>query len=234
MEAPLGQGYASIDVDAKGWLRLSGVLGDGKGFTAALPADISANPCHRLFVQPYARKDSFIAGSFELLRTSDGSAMRHVPAASLYWWRREDPKAVNYATGFELTTTARIDPWLAPDRKLRPLHLLLGQSNCTLQVSNPIEPGAGDMLNGTLQILATNLAHAEGSFTLNPKTGFFTGSRRFISDGRSKSLSFAGCLRMPANSTESNRPECIGGGILQVPSATNSGSPLTGCINLQR
>lgn len=234
MEAPLGQGYASIDVDAKGWLRLSGVLGDGKGFTAALPADISANPCHRLFVQPYARKDAFIAGSFELLRTSDGSAMRHVPAASLYWWRPEDPEAVNDATGFELTTTARIDPWLAPDRKLRPLHLLLGQSNCTLQVSNPIEPGAGDMLNGTLQILATNLAHAEGSFTLNPKTGFFTGSRRFISDGSSKSLSFAGCLRMPANSTESNRPECIGGGILQVPSATNSGSPLTGCINLQR
>lgn len=117
---PAGSGYALGKIDAKGVFKLTGKTGDGTVFTASL----AAGPDHRylMFVNPYKRVNSFLAGKLTLReRTSGGFQI--LPAGKGYdlQWKKASllPKTTDksYREGFgPLDVLVSMEPWVAPGK----------------------------------------------------------------------------------------------------------------------
>ncbi len=232
--APQGYGYASALLDGKGTLTLAGRLGDGNILTAALPADISLNPGYRLFLQPYSRADSTLAGSFELTAHALSGRQQLLPVA-LRWSKTAGSKDGSYPMGFvrsgavvDLFCLAYMEPWQAPQTK-PPLITLLnrwgvssGSSKLyTLNYSNPgnAQPSP---LQASINLSDKNVlsagpgAPAGLRLSLNPTTGVITGS---LPSGKS-TINFSGILRQPTDGSE----RLLGAGQLVIP-AVAPGKP---------
>jgi len=112
---PAGSGFATGAIDAKGNFKLTGKLGDGTAFTAALPNGASNQ--FVLFVNPYKRADSFLAGKINLSQRSD-LRYRMLPAETGYdfqWQKAAGAKDKAYPLGFNLLNlTAAVERWIPP------------------------------------------------------------------------------------------------------------------------
>ncbi len=197
---PGGAGYATGSVDAKGLLKLSGKLADGRPFTAALAATNDAR--YRLYVQPYgttalAVADNYLAGWMRLVRSSE-SPVRYRTLSSetgdVYWHKPRADKDPNYRPGFgPVALTARLATWIAPNAKAKaplPTSLAAALALPTPPKDLPLTFSGGGLSSTQLTALpdflrldAKGLFNAQPTpaaktwtFTLTPSTGKFTGS----------------------------------------------------------
>lgn len=117
---PAGSGYALGKIDAKGVFKLSGKTGDGTAFTASM----AAGPDHRflMFVNPYKRVNSFLAGKLTLTERSSGG-YHMLPAETDYnlKWKKSSllPKTTDksYREGFgPLDILVAMEPWVIPGK----------------------------------------------------------------------------------------------------------------------
>lgn len=115
---PSGHGYASVKIDTKGVLTLTGKTGDGIALTAkAAPA---ADGSYRVFLKPYgaAVADNFLSGWLKLVSRSDNKF--HIPTGSTtseLFWRKPatTPADKQYRSGFgPLSITPVLTPWITP------------------------------------------------------------------------------------------------------------------------
>jgi len=116
-DEPAGSGYAVGKIDAKGILKLTGKTGDGTAFTASLPN----GPDDRfvMFVNPYKRAGSFLAGKIQL--TARGDDLFHMLPAEVgfdfQWQKAAGEKDKSYREGFgPMDLLASIEPWIAPGK----------------------------------------------------------------------------------------------------------------------
>ncbi len=110
---PVGPGYATGEIDARGRLSLRGTLGDGRPFTGTLLSD--ATNTYRLFVNPYNRSESYLAGWLPLRPHPLLDGRLYLPDEDdqeIYWAKTASRKDEAYRNGFEpLTIHASLDHW---------------------------------------------------------------------------------------------------------------------------
>ncbi|WP_345738887.1 MBG domain-containing protein [Prosthecobacter algae] len=250
---PAGVGHAVATVDAKGGLKLVTVLADGAKFTAALPADGTANTGHRLFVRPYkaGRTGSYVAGLLKL-KPHGNIALRRVveytDAQNLTWVKSAGEDA-GYRAGFGPTALRVVlDPWLPPVKK--PTAITLAE-RLGLNLDNPefevLHSATGSesnadlpltlrlAANGTVGVVAPVTVPANRTrwkVTLNAATGAFTGSFDLVDDGETRKVPFTGMLRQPP-ATDGSR--VIGYGTFQMPAlrGAESDEVLSGEVRLK-
>ncbi len=237
---PLGFGYATASINAKGVLTLSGKTADDVKLTASLP--LGADSAYRVFAKPYALAGGFVAGGLPLTaRTAPATGWHVAPeAGSDLYWRKPDTSAAtaNYADGFgPLGLEARLEPWTKPTALLPLPTLLRLSSESTVAVSFA---GAGlfdgdSLLHGlptTLTVSATNtLVVADStnatlfSGKIVPATGAVSGSFTLPATPplAARKIAFNGVLLQPATA---DGAELIGGGFFLVP-ANSSGGPVS-------
>lgn len=115
---PAGHGYASVKIDNKGVLSLTGKTGDGTALT--LKASPAADGSYRIFLKPYgaAVADNFLSGWLKLVTRSDNKF--HIPTGSptseLYWRKpATTPSDKQYRSGFgPLVINPVLTPWTTP------------------------------------------------------------------------------------------------------------------------
>jgi hypothetical protein len=107
---PAGNGYGIGKVDTKGVMKITGKLGDGTAFTAALPNGASNQ--FALFINPYKRDDSMFGGMIFLSQRDDD--LFHAETANFYWQKTATAKDKSYRTSFGLSITAMVEPWTPP------------------------------------------------------------------------------------------------------------------------
>lgn len=111
---PAGNGYAIGKVDTKGVMKITGKVGDGTAFTAAVPN----GPANEflLFTNPYKRDDSFFAGQILLSeREDDKFNMEPSEEGDFFWKKSATAKDKSYRTSFgPLAVFASVEPWTPP------------------------------------------------------------------------------------------------------------------------
>lgn len=195
-DVPQGAGYAIGTIDAKGGLKLAGKLADGTTLTAALAGDVDTG--YRLFVLPYKRLGSYVAGNLPLTDHPDVEGRKLVAYADgvdLVWTKAEGAKDKLYRAGFgPVNTRMTLDPWLPPAKasKTSPA-ITLGErlgldAGGTFEVaySSFTSASFGDLASEALldakgkvvmqqpETLPANVSKWNASFTAN--TGAFKGS----------------------------------------------------------
>jgi hypothetical protein len=228
---PGGAGWATASINTAGVITLTGKLGDGTAFTSALSPDDSINPGYRLFVQPYltARAQSFLAGSFSLVKHPTLTGRRYLAQSSLTWKKTSLSADVSYRTSFgPVKTVMMIDPWLAPKTTAPTIALaqrlgLTGSSfgvihSDTGSASQADLPTRLSLSTANTVSVLTPLANLTKwkTLTFMPTTGTFTGSFD-LTDAIKRPVTLSGILRQPATSPDT----LIGEGHYLLP-------PLTG------
>jgi uncharacterized delta-60 repeat protein len=186
---PTGSGYGLATIDSKAVMKLAGRLGDGTSYTTTLQPDEQSG--YRLFVQPYKRSNSYLAGPLDLDEHPTLAGRRHIGVeadAQLDWEKEGNAKDKSYRDGFGPgTVQVLLDPWLKPD-KTNALVDLLELDGGAFQVSHG-DIGSDsevdlptDLLLDTknkIQITAPVTTPAnvtKWTATLNTGTGLITGS----------------------------------------------------------
>ncbi len=115
---PAGSGYGLAAIDGKAVMKLAGRLGDGTPYTAALMPDEQSG--YRLFVQPYKRANSYLAGPLDLEEHPNLQGRRYLSteaSALLDWEKVGIAKDKSYRDGFGPDSVqVTLDPWLKPDK----------------------------------------------------------------------------------------------------------------------
>jgi uncharacterized delta-60 repeat protein len=115
---PGGSGYGLASIDSKAVMKLAGRLGDGTAYTATLLPDEQSG--YRLFLQPYKRANSYLAGPLDLEEhpTLEGRRYLSTEATALLDWEKAgSAKDKSYRDGFGPDSVqVTLDPWLKPDR----------------------------------------------------------------------------------------------------------------------
>jgi len=112
---PGGIGWAKGRVTTKGLALISGMLGDGKDFTASL--SLSATNQAIVWLTPYKMKASYFGGIIDLgdLGAADRGADAVFATTGLKWWRLPDTTEVSYPAGFITQFfTAKASRWFQP------------------------------------------------------------------------------------------------------------------------
>jgi LysM repeat protein len=222
---PLGAGWATAKISAKGMMTLTGRLGDGTAFTQTLHPDEGGNPTYRLFAQPYktgtaTRTQSYIGGSLTLVPHPTLTNRRYAESADLTWKKTGLAADTMYRSGFgPVSTVLMLDPWLAPvaAKGVSPAITLPGRLGLdSINTSFAVEHSAtGSILNDKLPsrvgLSSTNVVSVllpvttpvanstKWRVTLQPATGMFTGSFELgDTTPRPRIVSFSGVLRQPA------------------------------------
>jgi hypothetical protein len=229
---PAGVGHAAGTLDAKGTLKLVGVLADGTKFTTALAADVQDDPGYRLYLQPYtpARDGCYLIGEFAL-KSHPGDPVRRVTkadAASFIWAKASNGSDENYLDGFGPTKlSVLLDPWLpavtkptvitlaqrlgltGPANQIQVLHSATGsQSNASLPATVALRT------TGTIGVIAPAANTTKWKVTLAPTTGVLSGSFELLDAGQKRTVPFTGVMRQ-ISSTDTTG--IIGGGHFILP-----------------
>lgn len=97
--SPDGAGYASAIVAANGDLTLQGKLSDGTPLTASARA--ATDGTYILFLQPYGKAASYLAGTIKLVSDSKGGYFADLANGSgMFWKKTAQPRDASYRTGF--------------------------------------------------------------------------------------------------------------------------------------
>jgi alpha-tubulin suppressor-like RCC1 family protein len=131
---PEGAGYALLTIDAKGLAQLKGKLADGTAITASLPTGTAGEAT--LFIQPYQRADSQLAGLLQWTRQNADSPYQVNTGTNgpLTWKKAPGAKDKGDRAGFGLLSLAPVIRfWTVPS---------LGQ---TLAVVTPGLNAAADL-----------------------------------------------------------------------------------------
>ncbi|MCW0219936.1 MAG: hypothetical protein OJI67_16545 [Prosthecobacter sp.] len=181
-EEPAGPGYAIGKIDAKGTLKLIGKTGDGKAFTASMPGG-SKNQ-FALFVNPYKRVGSYLAGKIVLSQRGDDKFhMATTGGVDGQWKKAGSEKDKSYRAGFgPLGLQIMMEPWTVPT-KGQSVASLFGIDPATVVFKiNFRKPIYNGELPSLLTINAKNALVVRASDSgLNPNfdgysyTGIFTG-----------------------------------------------------------
>jgi hypothetical protein len=241
---PLGRGFATAAIDAKGVMNLAGKLADGTTLTASLRPDTDA--AYRLYAQPYAgRADSYATGWLELKNhpnLSGRGIIRTADSQFLYWEKAARITDANYRLGLpEVRCAILLDPWLPPVTGTAtitaiPLRQRIGLDTTTgsLRVQHSGLPGTltTTSLPGQLLMDATGkvtLSPATAAnprnwrVTITPSTGAFSGSFTVLDGTKSLTVPFSGVMRQPP-STET-APALRGAGYGLLPQITGQAAP---------
>ena len=115
---PGGSGYGLAAIDSKAVMKLAGRLGDGTPYTATLMPDEQSG--YRLFLQPYKRANSYLAGPLDLEEHPNLEGRRYLSTeatALLDWEKVGVAKDKSYRDGFGPDSVqVTLDPWLKPDK----------------------------------------------------------------------------------------------------------------------
>ncbi|WP_184208965.1 immunoglobulin domain-containing protein [Prosthecobacter dejongeii] len=242
MPVPEGVGYATATVDAKGTLKLAGKLGDGTLLTASLAADSDAG--YRLFILPYKRLNSYIAGTIPLENHPNLVGRKYVDfdsEADLVWQKAPESKDKSYRAGFgPLACRMMLDPWLPPTKATKTVTAItladrlglnsagqltvahgafISESYDDLPVSVMVD-AAGKVVVASPVTVPVNATKWKVTFTTT--TGLFSGSFALsdMVEGKAvpRTVPFVGILRQPVNATEG----ILGGGHLLLPALSTA------------
>jgi hypothetical protein len=233
---PAGAGWARASLAESGLLTLTGVLGDGAAFTAALPSDEGEDPGYRLFLQPYlpARTGAFLGGAFALVAHPSLANRRHVPEAGLLWAKTGDARDGSYPAGFSARSTVLLlDPWRKPARG-ETLPPLLGLADGQLGIEQDDTGSASnDQLPSRLLLSGTTLSVSDPAANstrwkaaLKIDSGLLTGSFELIDQGKKRIIPWTGLLRQPSLPNDL----LIGGGQHVLPATAPGAGKTTGEI----
>lgn len=240
-DSPAGYGYATATLDTKAVLKLAGRLADGTTLTATLmPAE---DATFRLFVQPYRRLNSYVAGILPLEDHPNLTNRMWIPASStvdLLWVKQAEPKDRAYRSGIgPLTTRATLDPWLRPDRttSLASLLGLPGDGSFSVQ-HDAVDSAFASELPTDLQLdsknkvlilapITTPANRTKWAVAFNAANGLITGSYT-LSDTlpgatrpTPRRVPFVGVLRQP-HGTSTN--SLMGAGHALIPALPGAAS----------
>jgi hypothetical protein len=231
---PGGAGWAKGTISTKGLLTLTGVLGDGTGFTAALQPDIERDPGYRLFIQPYkpARAGSFIGGKMTLIPHPSLVDRRYLEQASLTWRKLGLQTDASYRAVFgPVSTTIMMDPWRKPTGA-DTLAVRLGLPSNTFVVDHSATGSPAEVDLPTLVALSSkNVLSVMSPVTappnitkwktlINASLGTFTGSFELFDGTQRRMVPFSGVLRQPASFTDN----LIGDGHFLLPALNTAPS----------
>lgn len=245
---PAGIGFATLVVDAKGKLAVSGRTADGQAFTSTTYP--GADDTYRVFARPYARPDSFVGGWLRFDARGDG---RHqiMPSAGgdFYWMRPAIPASKLYPDGFgPAGLTVKAEAWVKPAATVGaaaavfgttestplPLHIVGGDFDNDTGSNTYDLPQSAHFLKG-LRLLPDAEAGGAAKFTIEAGTGKVSGGFTLIeADGKTRRrLSFQGVLLQTAS--DDPDPAILQGYFLQ-PALKNAASPLTvsGAISVEK
>lgn len=234
-----GAGWAKAAVSTKGVMTLSGKLGDGTPFTAALTPDGDTNPGYRLFVQPYlpVRAQSYMTGAFELEPHPVLVNRKYVPTASLTWRKSFLTTDPSYRADFgPVTTMMTLDPWIKPSKTATLTNLLrLTGNTFGVQHTNTRSTSNGELpdvlrLNplNTVSVQTPSANLRKWKTTLSTTYGTFTGSFELLDAGKRRVVGFSGVLRQPPTGDD-----IIGDGHYLLP-PTSGMEKTTGEVLFQR
>jgi hypothetical protein len=244
---PLGTGWATASINAKGVLNLSGKTADDTKLSATL--NLGSDRAYRLYVNPYAKLPaSYLAGTLPLIARTDAASRWHVAAgdASEVFWRKTSVgTGSNYPAGFgPLTLSTHLEPWVKPTAAT-PLAALLGLPASVptagrlnlvivaLGLANIPDHPFGSTLPRALKLDGQNLFSvvSEGSpanptgfeTKVNLTTGALTGSFTVpaVPPVAARKVTFSGVV---LQNSPADRSGLVGGFFLLPASAT--GSPL--------
>ncbi len=220
-DEPAGVGHAAGTLDAKGVLKLVGMLADGTKFTTSLLPDVQEDPGYRLYLQPYlpARTGSYIAGEFAL-KSHIGDTRKRVmeaDAATFTWAKAPRGADSNYRAGFGPTKlSVLLDPWLPP--VTRPTVITLAQRLGLTGPANQFEvlqSATGSEVNanlpasvalgttGSISVITPVANSTKWKVALTPATGLFSGSFELTDAGKKRTVPFTGMMRQ-LSSTDSS------------------------------
>lgn len=221
---PGGSGYGLAAIDSKAVMKLAGRLGDGTPYTAALQPDEQSG--YRLFLQPYKRANSYLAGPLDLEEHPNLEGRRYLSTeatALLDWEKVGNAKDKSYRDGFGPDSVqVTLDPWIKPDKTTSLASLLDLDAGGDFQVLHGAIGSESDLdLPTDLQLDAKNKLLVTAPVTdpvnvtkwtasLNAGTGLILGSFQ-VSDEIdaptakdpnatkriSRKVSFIGVLRQP-------------------------------------
>ena len=244
MPLPEGVGYATATVDAKGVLKLAGKLGDGTPLTASLAAD--SKDGYRLFLLPYKRLNSFIAGNIPLENHPIQTGRKYVDfesEADLVWQKAPEVKDKSYRGGFgPLACRIMLDPWLPPTKATKTAAAITLANRLGLNPSGQLTVAHGAFSSQSYDNLPVSVTlDAAGKITVaSPVTvpinstkwkvtftaasGLFSGSF-VLSDtvaGKAvlRTVPFVGILRQPLSENEG----ILGGGHFLLPALSTAPS----------
>ena len=245
---PLGTGWATASINAKGVLTLSGKTADDTKLSATL--NLGSDRAYRLYVNPYSKlAASYLAGTLPLTARTDAASRWHVAAgdASEVIWRKASVgTGSNYPAGFgPLTLSTHLEPWVKPTAAT-PLTSLLGlpASGPTagrlnlvivaLGLANIPDHPFGSTLPSALKLDGQNLFSvvSEGSpanptgfeTKVNLTNGALTGSFTVpaVPPVAARKVAFSGVV---LQNSPADRSGLVGGGFFLLP-ASATGSPL--------
>ena len=206
---PAGTSHALITISTTGSARISGSLSDGIPFLLSAP--VSAALSIPVGTWLSKRRDT-LSGDLTFSQTNPETL-----SGSLLWQRPADTSSKNlpWKQGFSLSLDAQGCRWIPPQKGAWILPVL-GHSTATLFFSGPITN-----LSTTLQFSAAHKAteapapQLAVSFSVDPKTGFFTGKFRPSNSTPTVVRSFRGVFLL--------NPACADGYFLDTQSPESSG-----------
>ena len=229
-DLPAGAGHATGLFSTQGALKLVGSLADGTPFTASLLP--SADGVYRLYVNPYKRPDSYLAGHLPITAHPDLTDQGHVAAAAgefLVWTKAEGSKDKSHRAGIDLLDCAlRLDPWRKPAKASRTSPEITLLDELGLPAENGLGVAHSDLpgiataelpasmsiaANGKIGVLDPVENPAAWQVTLNTANGAFKG-KFTLSEGKKRTVLFSGVL----SRTLSTDPDAlVGRGHFQMP-----------------
>lgn len=227
---PLGAGHATGSVDAKAVMKLVLTLADGTKASATLMPGVDGG--YRLFVNPYKRLNSYVAGWLDLEDHPDLPGRGHIPTLrgdNLVWTKAAGPKDKSYRLGIELLDCGiTLDPWRKPAKatKTLPEITLLNELGITdstvISIGHSGFPGVDAGLlatevtmaaNGKVDVQTPDDNPAVWQITLTPATGAFKG-KFTLKNEKTRTVNFTGVLRRKLSTAPD---DFLGRGNFQLP-----------------
>ena len=196
---PEGSGYGFVAIDAKGMLKLNGKLADGTVVTASLATDGNLVGAYRPYIQLYANKLGYLAGTLQLQLRGVNTGKYNITAAGsgtdIWWSKSPVANDKSYPNGFSpVQLDPLMEPWIVPTNSylIGPLGLLtnnsqtigdfgvtLAQTTSGLLTSSwPLPLTSSLKMNAVSKVTVVDPSSLPTGFaiTITPKTGAFTGS----------------------------------------------------------
>lgn len=227
---PDGAGHAIGSIDAKAVLKLAGLLPDGTKITGSLMPDADAG--YRLFLIPYKRLNSYVAGPLNLEEHPDLDGKRHIPSASgaaLAWTKEAGAKDKSYRAGIDLLDCGvTLDPWRKPAKatKTLPAVALLDELGITEDTVISVRHSGFDGMavellplevkmaaNGKVVVESPAENEAAWQITIATATGAFKG-KFTLTNEKKRTVNFTGVLR---RSLSTAPDDFLGRGNFQLP-----------------
>lgn len=227
---PQGSGHATGRVNNKAVMNLILTLADGIKTTASLMP--GADGGYRLFLNPYRRLNSYVAGWLDLEDYPDLPGRGHIPTLrgdALAWTKAAGANDKSYRAGIELLDCrVTLDPWRKPARATKTLPAVtlleeLGITDSTvISIGHSGFPGVDAGLlptqvtmgaNGKVIVQTPADNPAAWQTTLRPATGAFNG-KFTLKNENTRTVNFSGVLRRKLST---DPDDFLGRGNFQLP-----------------